>query len=143
MFYNFSKSKNFPSFSVSGWTGRPDRSTGSCVQDVHTRACLSVGLPVDRPKTSALCFSVGRPTGRPTKKLLLSVFCRSADRSTAFTKLCFLFEAGRPKPNGYMPARLTADRTGRPPSLPEPQRLFPLWYFSKICFWICFLAELP
>ena len=121
-------SPKFPlSFSVSGWTGRPDRSTGSCVQDVHARARLSVGRPVDRPKTSALCFlSVGRPVDRLYKTVFPSL-CRSTGRSTRAQRLYASRADGRP-----------GRSTAKPASC---QRLFPLWWKSEICFYTVFVAD--
>jgi len=46
---------------IPGQDGRPPRSTASYVQDVHACARLSVGRPVDRPKTACSLFFVGRP----------------------------------------------------------------------------------
>ena len=126
-FTNFSKSKISSQFSVSGWTGRPDRSTGSCVLDVHARARLSVGRPADRPKTSALCFlSVGRPADRLYKTVFPSL-CRSADRSTRAQRLYASRADGRPGRSTAKPARA--------------QRLFPLWCKSEICFYTVFVAD--
>ena len=82
-------------FSVSGWTGRPDRSTGSCVRTctlVHVRRptdrttgrkqiahyFLSVGRTVDRPKVSALCFLSG---GRPVDPSPTAI-CQQGGRPT-------------------------------------------------------------
>ena len=94
--------------------------------------------PVDRslyPGRARLCMSVGRPSGRPTESSLLSSFLGRPDRSTAFRKLCFLLEDGRPEPNGYMPAGRTADRTGRPPGLQRSNGSFLFCVNLKICFW--------
>ena len=101
--------------------------------------------PVDRslcPGHARLCMSVGRPIGQPTESSLLSGFL---SRSTAFRKLCFLLEAGRPvgrpKPNGYMPAGRTVDRTGRPPSLQSPNGSFLFGPILKSVFRTVFLAD--
>jgi len=124
--------QNFPSpfpgsFSVSGWTGRPDRSTGSCVQDVHACACLSADRPADRLK--AVCsrvFSVGRPVDRLCKTMFPS-WGRSTGRSTRAQRLYASKADGRPDRSTAKPAK--------------PQRLFPLWWFSEICFLICFCSR--
>ena len=77
-FENFPKSKIPILYTVSGlavdWAGQPD-----------LFQARTVDRPVDHvlcPGRARLCTSVGRPTGRPTENRLLSVFCRSADRST-------------------------------------------------------------
>jgi len=102
--------------------GRPHRSTGSCVQDVHACARLSVDRPDDRPKTMCSLFFLGRPTGRPPSENCPLSFCpvdRPVDRSA----------------KGSLPAGLTVDRAGRPPSLPAANGSFLFCVNLKICFW--------
>jgi len=121
-----------PKISLRIFCFRLERPTGSVDRILcpgRARSYTSVGRPIGRPPENICSLFFCRSPDRSTdQKLLLSVFCRSADRSTAFTKLCFLFEAGqpvgRPETNGYMPARLTADRTSRPPSLPAANGSF-------------------
>ena len=108
-------------FSVSGKTGRPDRSTGACV-----RTCTLV--------------HVCRPTAGSTDCLQFALgFSGSTARSTAFRKLCFCLEDGRPerstRAQRLLPAGRTADRTGRPPSLQSPNGSFLFGEILKIYFW--------
>ena len=105
---------------------RQDRPTGpvdrSLYQDMHACACLSA----DRP-------------GRLTESSFALGFSGSTAQSTAFSKLCFILEDGRPdgrpESNGSLPARRTVDRTGRPSSLQSPNGSFLFGEILKICFW--------
>jgi len=120
--------------------GRPDLVSG------RARLCTSVGRPTGRPAENRLLTVFCRSAERSTdQKFLLSVFCRAADRSTDSSKLCFISEAGRPtdrpEPNGYMPAGLTADRTGRPPSLQSPNGSFLFGDFLKPDFYSVCVAD--
>ena len=82
-------------FFYSGKTGRPDRSTGACIQDVHACACLSADRPVDRLK--AVCsrvFSADR-IGRPPSENCVS-FLRTVDRAVDPSPTASCQQGGRP-----------------------------------------------
>ena len=104
-------------------TGRPDPVSRTCTL-VH------------------VCRSADRSTDQ---KRLLSVFCQSANRSTAYTKLCFIFW-GRSTDRSTKTLRLFANGSfgrpaGRPIDCQEPQRLFPLWWFSEKLFLLLFVWQ--
>ena len=100
--------------------------------------------PADRslyPGRARLCMSVGRPPGRPTE----CSYALGFSRSTARRKLCFFLEdgrpSGRPESNGSLPAGQTADRTGRPPSLPAANGSFLFCEILKIYFFGLFCSR--
>ena len=81
-------------------TGRPDPVSG------RARLCTSDGRPTGRPAENRLLTVFCRSAERSTdQKFLLSVFCRTADRSTRAQRLYASRADGRPGRSTAKPAR--------------------------------------
>ena len=101
--------------------GPADRPVDRSLCPGHARLCMSVGRPTGRPTESSLLSGfLGRPTGRPPSKNCVS-FLRTVDRLVDPSPTALCQQGGRPP-----------DRSTVKPA--KPQRLFPLWCNSEICF---------
>ena len=104
LFWKFSKSK-IPLYFLfqagpADRTGRPDPVSG------RARLCTSDGRPTGRPAENKLLTVFCRSAERSTdQKFLLSIFCRAADRSTRAQRLYASRADGRPGRSTAKPAR--------------------------------------
>ena len=112
-------------------------------KNFHSVNCFRPGgRPVGRPVLFQ-ARTVDRP-GRPRPMSRTCTFVHVC-RSTDLKQLALCFFVGRPYrstgPNGYLPDGLLVDRADRPIACLEPQRLFPLWWFSEKLFLLLFIWQ--
>ena len=110
--------------SVSGKTGRPDRSTGACIRTctlVHV--CRPTAGSTDWKQFCSRVFWVDRLVDR-LQKTVFHFRERSTERSTRAQRLLASRADGRPYRSTARPAKC--------------QRLFPLWCNLNSVFLICF-----
>ena len=111
-------------FSVSGKTGRPDRSTGACIRTcMLVHVCRPTAGSTDCKQFCSRVFWVDRPVVR-LQKTVFYFRGRATGRSTRAQRLLASRADGRPYRSTARPAKC--------------QRLFPLWCKSEICFYNLF-----